>query len=32
VVFTEDFQHGQVLEGVQFINPFFSGFNLTEWA
>jgi predicted nucleic acid-binding protein len=30
VVFTEDFQHGQVLEGVQFINPFAQGFNLND--
>jgi predicted nucleic acid-binding protein len=32
VIFTEDFQHGQVLEGVHFINPFISGFNLSEWT
>jgi predicted nucleic acid-binding protein len=31
VVFTEDFQHGQTLEGVQFINPFNSEFILSDW-
>ena len=32
VIFTEDFQHGQVLEGVQFINPFKPGFTLSQWV
>jgi predicted nucleic acid-binding protein len=31
VVFTEDFQDGQILEGVQFINPFAPGFDLGAW-
>jgi predicted nucleic acid-binding protein len=31
VVFSEDFQHKQMLEGVQFINPFAPGFNLADW-
>lgn len=31
VIFSEDFQHGQVLEGVQFINPFAPAFNLAAW-
>ncbi len=31
LVFSEDFQDGQVLEGVRFINPFASGFNLDQW-
>lgn len=31
VVFSEDFQDGQTLEGVQFANPFASAFNLDEW-
>lgn len=31
VVFSEDFQNGQTLEGVQFVNPFASTFNLNEW-
>lgn len=30
-VFSEDFQDGQMLEGVQFANPFASTFNLDEW-
>jgi predicted nucleic acid-binding protein len=32
VIFTEDFQHGQILEGVQFTNPFRPDFNLAEWV
>ncbi len=32
VIFSEDFQHGQSLEGVRFINPFQSDFNLDAWA
>jgi predicted nucleic acid-binding protein len=31
VIFSEDFQDGQLLEGVRFINPFTSKFNLEEW-
>ena len=31
IVFTEDFQHGQILEGVQFINPFAPDFELSTW-
>jgi len=30
-VFSEDFQDGQILEGVQFANPFASTFSLEEW-
>lgn len=32
VVFSEDFQPGQVLEGVQFINPFEAGFDVAGWS
>jgi predicted nucleic acid-binding protein len=32
VIFSEDFQDGQQLEGVRFINPFTSKFNLEEWV
>ncbi len=32
VVFTEDFQDGQILEGVRFANPFAGTFNLEEWV
>ena len=31
VVFSEDFQGRQILEGVQFINPFAPEFKLSEW-
>ncbi len=31
VIFSEDFQDGQVLEGVQFVNPFTSKFDLVAW-
>ena len=31
VVFSEDFQDGQVLEGVRFVNPFAEGFELEKW-
>ena len=31
IVFSEDFQEGQVLEGVRFINPFAPAFDLDEW-
>jgi len=32
VVFSEDFNDGQVLEGVRFVNPFAMGFNLEDWS
>ena len=32
VVFSEDFSHDQVLEGVRFINPFAADFRLEDWA
>ena len=32
VVFTEDFQDGQILEGVRFANPFAGTFDLEEWV
>jgi predicted nucleic acid-binding protein len=31
VIFSEDFQDGQILEGVHFINPFVPQFNLDLW-
>lgn len=31
-VFSEDFNSGQVLEGIRFVNPFADGFDLTAWA
>ncbi len=31
VIFTEDFQDGQTLEGIRFINPFTSRFMIEEW-
>ncbi len=31
VIFSEDFQDGQILEGVQFINPFTPKFDLALW-
>jgi predicted nucleic acid-binding protein len=31
VVFSEDFQHQQILEGVRFINPFSPDFELSMW-
>ena len=31
-VFSEDFQDGQRLEGVQFVNPLVEGFDLGSWA
>ena len=31
VIFSEDFSHGQVLEGVRFINPFAPDFHLKDW-
>ena len=32
VVFTEDFQDGRRLEGVEFLNPLMLGFGFAEWA
>ena len=32
VIFSEDFQDGQMLEGVRFINPFAPQFNLGPWV
>lgn len=32
VIFTEDFQDGQVLEGVRFINPFSDKFEIGLWS
>jgi len=31
-IFSEDFSHGQVLEGVHFANPFSADFRLEDWA
>jgi len=31
IVFTEDFNSGQVIEGVRFINPFVKDFDLQDW-
>jgi predicted nucleic acid-binding protein len=31
VIFSEDFQDGQTLEGVRFINPFLEKFSLEKW-
>ncbi len=31
VVFSEDFNPGQVTEGVRFVNPFAEDFHLAEW-
>jgi predicted nucleic acid-binding protein len=31
-IFSEDFQDGQVLEGVQFVNPFSAGFVMEAWG
>jgi len=31
VIFSEDFQDGQVLEGVRFANPFKPTFDLETW-
>ena len=31
VIFTEDFQDGQALEGIRFINPFAEKFTIEEW-
>jgi predicted nucleic acid-binding protein len=32
LVFSEDFQDGAVLEGVRFVNPFSTDFDLTRWV
>lgn len=32
VIFSEDFQDGQVLEGVRFINPFSKNFEIGLWG
>jgi len=31
VIFTEDFQDGQILEGIRFVNPFAGNFVIEEW-
>lgn len=31
LIFSEDFQDGQVLEGVRFVNPFIETFKLEKW-
>lgn len=31
IVFSEDFQDGLTLEGVQFVNPFTEKFNIKKW-
>ncbi len=31
VIFSEDFQDGQTLEGVRFVNPFTDGFDFDHW-
>lgn len=30
-IFSEDFNHGAVLDGVRFVNPFLPDFGLTTW-
>ena len=32
IIFSEDFQDGQLLEGVRFVNPFSPKFQLERWA
>jgi predicted nucleic acid-binding protein len=32
VIFSEDFQDGQILEGVRFVNPFKREFDLAKWS
>jgi len=32
ILLSEDFQNNQVIEGVRFVNPFLSTFNLADWA
>jgi predicted nucleic acid-binding protein len=31
IIFSEDFQDGEVLEGVQIVNPFTAAFNIDKW-
>jgi predicted nucleic acid-binding protein len=31
LVFSEDFQDGQILEGIRFVNPFAENFQLEKW-
>jgi len=31
VIFSEDFQNGQTLEGIRFVNPFANEFTIDEW-
>lgn len=31
VIFSEDFQDGQVIEGIRFVNPFVEKFELEKW-
>jgi predicted nucleic acid-binding protein len=31
IIFSEDFQDGQTLEGVRFVNPFLEKFSLEKW-
>jgi predicted nucleic acid-binding protein len=31
IIFSEDFQDGQILEGVRFVNPFAADFDLETW-
>jgi predicted nucleic acid-binding protein len=31
VIFTEDFDAGATIEGIRFVNPFSSGFQLSDW-
>ena len=31
VIFSEDFQDGQILEGIRFVNPFADKFAMEEW-
>ena len=32
VIFSEDFQDGQTLDGVRFVNPFTNGFEIEKWV
>jgi len=32
IVFSEDFQDGQTLEGVRFVDPFSTDFDIDEWV
>ncbi|MCC7189305.1 MAG: PIN domain-containing protein [Anaerolineales bacterium] len=31
IIFSEDFQNGQVVEGIRFVNPFVKDFELEKW-